>query len=149
MTIVSLVSATPESEFKRIQNEITTLTTTREDFDPEINDVELDIATMREISMQIIEESAAKYVHKIFKAAPSNRVGRKIDDQELYKKMLLTLIETGGKVTKVKRDLNLPLNTGRIKQIFDRFLRSHASRCIGDDMYKVSHYYYFLLQIKE
>ena len=149
MTIVSLVSATPETEFKRIQEEITTLTTTREDFDPEIDDVEFDIATMREISMQIIEESAAKYVHKIFKAAPSNRVGRKIDDQELYKKMLLTLIETGGKVSKVKRELNLPLNTGRIKQIFDRFLRSHTSRCIGDDMYKVSHYYYFLLQIKE
>ena len=149
MTIVSLVSATPESEFKRIQNEITTLTTTREDFDPEVDDVELDIDYMKEISMQIIEESAAKYVYKIFKAVPSNKVGRKIDDQELYKKMLLTLIETGGKVSKVKRELNLPLTVGRIQQIFDRFLRSHTSRCIGDDMYKVSHYYYFLLQIKE
>lgn len=148
MTIISLVSATPESESKRIQEEITTLTTTREDFDPEVDDVEFDIATMREISMQIIEESAAKYVYKIFKAVSSNRVGRKIDNQELYKKMLLTLIETGGKVTKVKRELNLPLSTGRISEIFKRFLRSQASRCIGD-MYKVSHYYFFLLQIKE
>lgn len=148
MTIISLVSATPESEFKRIQNEITTLTTTREDFDPEVDDVEFDINYAKEISMQIIEESAAKYVYKIFKTVSSEKVGRKIDNQELYKKMLLTLIETGGKVTKVKRELNLPLTVGRIEQIFKRFLRSTASRCIGD-MYKVSNYYYFLLQIKE
>ena len=148
MTIVSLVSATPETEAKRIQEETTNLTTTREDFDPEVDDIEFNIDYVRKISMQIIEESAEKYVYKIFKAAPSNRVGRKIDDQELYKKMLLTLIETGGKVTKVKRELNLPLNTGRIKQIFDRFLRSHTSRCIGDDMYKVSHYYYLIFNRK-
>jgi hypothetical protein len=148
MTIISLVSATPESEFKRIQNEITTLTTTREDFDPEVDDVEFDINYAKEISMQIIEESAAKYVYKIFKTVSSEKVGRKIDNQELYKKMLLTLIETGGKVTKVKRELNLPLTVGRIEQIFKRFLRSKASRCIGD-MYNVSSYYYFLLQIKE
>lgn len=148
MTMISLVSATPESEFKRIQNEITTFTTTREDFDPEVDDVEFDINYAKEISMQIIEESAAKFVHKIFKAAPSSRVGRKIDDQEIYIKMLLTLIKSGGKVTKVKRELNLPLNTGRIKQIFDRFLRTTTSKHIGD-MYKVRHYYYFLLQLKE
>lgn len=147
MTIISLVSATPESEFKRIQTEITTLSTTREDFDPEADDVEFDINYAKEISMQIIEESAAKYVHKIFKAA-SEKVGRKIDDQELYKKMLLALIKNGGKVTKVKHELNLQLSTGRIKQIFDRFLRTITSRYIGD-MYKVSHYYYFLLQLKE
>lgn len=148
MTIISLVSATPESEFKRIQNEITTLTTTREDFDPEVDDVEFDIDYAKEISMQIIEESATKYVYEIFKAVPSEKFGRKIDNQELYKKMLLTLIETGGKLTKVKRELNLPLTVGRIEQIFKRFLRSKASRCIGD-MYNVSSYYYFLLQIKE
>jgi hypothetical protein len=147
MTIVSLVSATPETESKRIQNGITTLTTTREDFDPEVDDVEFDIDYVKEISMQIIEESAEKYVYKIFKAAPSNRVGRKIDDQELYKKMLLTLIKNGGKVTNVKRELNLPLNTGRIKQIFDHFLRSTASRSIGD-MYKVGHYYYLIFNRK-
>ncbi len=145
--MTTLVSATPETEFKRIQNEVTTLTTTREDFDPEVDDVEFDIDYAKEISMQIIEESAAKYVHKLFKAAPSSRVGRKIDDQEFYIKMLLTLIKSGGKVTKVKRELNLPLNTGRIKQIFDHFLRSTASRYVGD-MYEVRHYYYFLLQLK-
>jgi len=148
MTIISLVSATPESEFKRIQNEITTLTTTREDFDLEVDDVEFDINYAKEISMQIIEESAAKYVYNIFKTVSSEKIGRKIDNQELYKKMLLTLIETGGKLTKVKRELNLPLTVGRIEQIFKRFLRSKASRCIGD-MYNVSSYYYFLLQIKE